>query len=48
METPFRERVISQFTVFDAMYRTEQGMDLSQPPFDRHEQVLRHPGDYGP
>jgi hypothetical protein len=48
MARPFRERVISQFTVFDAMYRTERGMDLSQPPFDEYEKILRHPGDYGP
>ncbi len=48
MEKPFRERVISQFTVFEAMYRTEQGMDLSHAPFDRHVKILRHPADYGP
>ncbi|MDZ7645617.1 MAG: RES family NAD+ phosphorylase [Woeseiaceae bacterium] len=48
METPFADRVISQFTVFDANFRTGQGLDLSQPPFDRHESTLRHPVDYGP
>jgi len=46
METPFAERVISQFTVFDASFRTERGFDLAEPPFDCHETVLRHPADY--
>jgi hypothetical protein len=48
MVTPFRERVISQFTVFEAMYRTERGMDLSLSPFEQYAKVLRHPADYGP
>lgn len=48
MTTPFRERVISQFTVFEAMYRTEAGVDLSRAPFARHDAVLRHRSDYGP
>lgn len=48
METPFRDRVISQFTVFEAMYRTGAGLDLSQPPFDAHERVLRDPANYRP
>ena len=46
METPFSDRVISQFTVFQALYRTNVGLDLSQPPFARHESALRHKADY--
>ena len=46
METPFKDRVISQFTVFQALYRTDVGLDLSQPPFARHEAMLRHKSDY--
>ena len=48
MESPFRNRVISQFTVFDALYRGEAGLDLSRPPFERHERVLTHRSHYGP
>ena len=48
METPFGDRVISQFTVFEAMFSTERGLDLSQPPFERHEKVLRHKSAYEP
>ncbi|MEE4163299.1 MAG: RES family NAD+ phosphorylase [Woeseiaceae bacterium] len=48
METPFRDRVISQFTVFEATYRTDRGFDLAAPPFERHERVLRHKSDYLP
>jgi len=48
MATPFSDRVISQFTVFEAMYSTRSGLDLSQPPFAEHEKVLRHPADYEP
>ena len=46
MEVPFTDRVISQFTVFQALYRTDIGFDLSQPPFARHESALRHKADY--
>ena len=46
MEQPFKDRVISQFTVFQALYRTDAGLDLSQAPFARHEAVLRHKSDY--
>ena len=48
MRKPFTERVISQFTVFEALYRTDQGLDLSQRPFSKHEKVLRDRADYGP
>lgn len=46
MTAPFADRVISQFTVFDARYRGEHGLNLSAPPFEKHEQALRHPADY--
>ncbi len=48
MKKPFSDRVISQFTVFEAVYRTQQGLDLSQRPFRKYEKVLRHRSDYGP
>lgn len=48
MATPFRDRVISQFTVFEASFRSDRGFDLSLPPFRRHESVLRHRSNYLP
>lgn len=48
MEKPFSDRVISQFTVFEANYQTDKGMDLSRPPFARHKAVLRHKSRYLP
>ena len=48
MRRPFAERVISQFTVFEAVYRTDRGLDLSQRPFRKHEKALRDRADYGP
>lgn len=48
MSTPFSDRVISQFTVFEAHYQTDSGMDLSRPPLAKHEGVLRHKSDYMP
>lgn len=48
MKKPFKDRVISQFTVFEAMYRTEKGLDLSAPPFAKYEKVLRHKSNYPP
>lgn len=48
METPFRDRVISQFTVFEASFRSDRGFDLSAAPFHRHEAVLRHKSEYRP
>jgi hypothetical protein len=47
METPFRDRVISQFTVFDALYRGETGLDRANPPFQKHEGVLTDRSQYG-
>ena len=48
MQTPFRERVISQHTIFEARYQTEDGCDLCQPPFAKHEAVLRDKARYLP
>lgn len=48
MEKPFSDRVISQFTTFEAMYQTGSGIDLSRAPFARHAEVLRHKMDYLP
>lgn len=46
MEKPFADRVLSQFTVFDANFRTDRGYDLSRAPFAKHEAALRHPAEY--
>lgn len=48
METPFRDRVISQFTVFEANYQTDNGINLTHPPFAKHAAVLRHKARYEP
>lgn len=48
MQRPFRDRVISQFTVFDALYRSDAGVDLTVPPFSGHEPVLTHRSNYAP
>ena len=46
METPFAERVISQFTVYNASYQTSKGYNLALAPFARHESELRHRARY--
>lgn len=46
METPFAGPVISQHTRFEAQYRTDRGLRLSEPPFDEHQSVLRDRSDY--
>lgn len=48
MAKPFTDRVISQFTIFEAMYQTDQGMDLGAAPFTRHKAVLTHKSEYLP
>jgi hypothetical protein len=48
MQKPFKERVIIQFTVFEAMFQTSAGLNLTQAPFKKHEEVLRHKSDYRP
>lgn len=36
----------TQHTQFSASYRTEQGLSLQRPPFDRYRDWLISPGDY--
>ena len=48
MQQPFRDRVISQYTVFEARYQTENGLDLTRAPFARHADALRHKSRYEP
>lgn len=48
METPFRERVISQHTVFEARFQSSRSYDLRRAPFAKHEAALRHKSNYGP
>ena len=36
----------SEHTLFTAPYRSEHGVQLQQPPFERHRKVLRDPADY--
>ncbi|CAN5184824.1 RES family NAD+ phosphorylase [soil metagenome] len=48
MDTPFRDRVISQHTRFEAHYRTTNGILLTKPPFARHTAILRDPSHYAP
>lgn len=48
MVNPFKDRVISQHTVFEAQYQTEKGYDLTLRPFAKHEPALRHKSHYGP
>lgn len=48
MEKPFGDRVISQFTVFEANYLTDRGIDLTEPPFKKHKAVLSHKSNYLP
>ena len=48
MKNPFKDRVISQFTVYKASYQTARGFDLSCAPFADYETVLRHPSHYRP
>lgn len=48
MRKPFEERVISQFTTFEATFRSTASFDLSRRPFSKHEDVLRHRSNYAP
>lgn len=48
MEEPFADRVISQFTAFEANYLTDKGLDLTRPPFAKYKSVLCHKSNYGP
>jgi len=48
MKTPFRDRVISQYTIFDAQYQTERGFRLTERPFAKYVKTLRHRAHYAP
>lgn len=48
MEIPFRERVVSQHTVFEAQYQTDRGLDLRRDPFGAFSDALRHKARYAP
>ena len=39
-------RILSEHSTFEARYRVERGIQLQQPPFDRHGALLAHPSDY--
>lgn len=43
---PVSDRIRTEHTLFSARYRTERGIRLHAPPFDRFEASLRHPADY--
>ncbi|MEO0971516.1 MAG: RES family NAD+ phosphorylase [Pseudomonadota bacterium] len=48
MARPFAGRLISQHTRFEALYRTDCGVQLDKSPFDeQHRATLRHPSHYG-
>ncbi len=46
MQTPFKDRVISQHTVFEAKYRTNRGVDTSLAPFLENAKQLVHKSNY--
>lgn len=41
-----KDELISQHTLFTAPYRTDRGVMLQAPPFDRFGPLLMHPSDY--
>jgi len=47
-EPPPGGRLLTQHTLLGARYRSERGLRLQAPPFDRFEAILIHPVDYGP
>lgn len=46
MENAPSEPIEARHTMFVAAYRAPRGVDLSQPPFDVHQDAIRHPSDY--
>lgn len=48
MEAPFRDRVLSQHTRFEARYHAVRGVRLERDPFSDYESTLRHRADYPP
>ncbi|WP_018231671.1 RES family NAD+ phosphorylase [Thioalkalivibrio thiocyanodenitrificans] len=47
METPPTRPFITRHTIFEASYRSDRGLQLQEPPFDRFRDVLTHPSAYG-
>lgn len=46
MTIPFKERVLSQHTIYEAKYRSERGADLSALPWSRRTKALTSPSSY--
>ena len=47
-KAPFKDRVISQHTLFEARFQTAHGFDLTTPPLNAHATVFTHPSQYQP
>ena len=47
MVTPPEKPFITRHTIFEASYRTDHGLQLQHPPFDRYRDTLTHPSSYG-
>lgn len=43
---PNRNSMDSSHTLLSVSYRSNQGIQLHQPPFSEHDAVLRHPANY--
>lgn len=46
METSPSKPLVTRHTVFEAGYRTIEGLRLQREPFDRYRELLTHPSDY--
>lgn len=46
MATPLAGKLDTQHTLFGAAWRTEHGLQLQAPPFDRYRTLLVSPDDY--
>lgn len=46
MTVPPRDKLVTQHTMFDATYQTDQGLQLHASPFSAHKEPLTHPSDY--
>ncbi|WP_017940725.1 MULTISPECIES: RES family NAD+ phosphorylase [unclassified Thioalkalivibrio] len=46
MATPPPSKLDTQHTLFAARYQSVNGLQLHQPPFAEHADLLRHPADY--
>ncbi|WP_018950521.1 RES family NAD+ phosphorylase [Thioalkalivibrio sp. ALMg11] len=46
MATPPPRKLDTQHTLFAARYQSPNGLQLHQPPFAEHADLLRHPADY--